>query len=275
MQWCYIYHWKSRGLSDQRTNSIKTSDYGNTPNLSYYGTKIRVEINGSCLKQDKAIFNHRTILNICIVYDITRNFNISSYPTLENCLFGAISLIKGAAIDHHKYFRNGIGINRYVFFSHASASGGTSRNVIIFGVDMSSSSNIDNRKKKDILILGKGPTQGFKHTLRAEKKYSINFIENRKTFYLRMHCNGAKSYLFVNNTEIHKFKAKDSEIVTNALCWGNISKDWPVDNMRKTGLNGYVYDFTVDYNAIAVDDILDIHRYSMKKNDIIQNVWVC
>ena len=135
-------------MSDERINSIKTSDYGNTPNLSYYGTKIRVELNGSCLKEDKAIFNHRTILNICIVYDISRNFNISSYPTLENCLFGAISLIKGAAIDHYKYFRNGIGINRHGFFSHASTSGGTSRNVIIFGVDMSSSSKIDNRKKK-------------------------------------------------------------------------------------------------------------------------------
>ena len=148
LQWCYIYYWKSRGLSDERINSIKTSDYGNTPNLSYYGTKIRVELNGSCLKQDKAIFDHRTILNICIVYDISRNFNISSYPTLENCLFGAISLIKGTAIDHYKYFRNGIGINRHGFFSHTSASGGTSRNVIIFGVDMSSSSKIDNRKKK-------------------------------------------------------------------------------------------------------------------------------
>ena len=86
---------------------------------------------------------------------------------------------------------------------------------------------------------------------------------------MSLHCNGAKSYLFVNSTEIQKFKAKDSEIVTNGLCWGNISKDWPVDNMRKTGLNGYVYDLTVAYNATAVDDILDIHRYSMKKKDVI------
>ena len=76
-------------------------------------------------------------------------------------------------------------------------------------------------------------------------------------------------YLFVNGTEIHKFKAKDSEIAVTPLFLGNISKDWIVDNMKKTGLNGYVYEFSVDYDAIAVDDILDIHNYLMKKNDMV------
>ena len=76
--------------------------------------------------------------------------------------------------------------------------------------------------------------------------------------------------MFVNGTEIHKFKAKDSEIVATPLCLGNISKDWSVDNMKKTGLNEYVYDFSVDYDAIVVDDILDIHNYLMKKNDIVK-----
>ena len=63
---------------------------------------------------------------------------------------------------------------------------------------------------------------------------------------------------------------KDSEIVATPLCLGNISKDWPVDKMKKTRLNGYVYDFSVDYDAIAVDDILDIHKDLMKKNNIVQ-----
>ena len=53
------------------------------------------------------------------------------------------------------------------------------------------------------------------------------------------------------------------------ICLGNISKDWPVDNMKKTGFTGYVYDFSADYNAIAVDDIKDIHKYLMVKNDIV------
>ena len=68
--------------------------------------------------------------------------------------------------------------------------------------------------------------------------------------------------------QIHKFKAKGSEIVATPLCLGNISKEFSVDNMKKTGLNGYVYDFSVDYHAIAVDDILDIHKYLMEKNSI-------
>ena len=81
-----------------------------------------------------------------------------------------------------------------------------------------------------------------------------------------MHYNGPSSYLSFNGTEIYKFKAKDSEIVTTSLCLGNISKDFSVHNMKKTGLNGYVYDFSVDYDAI--DGILDIHKYLMKKNGI-------
>ena len=98
--------------------------------------------------------------------------------------------------------------------------------------------------------------------------YSINFTVTKKKFCLSLHYNGANSYLFVNGTEIIKFKAKDSEIVATPLCLGNISKDWSVDNVKKTGLNGHVYDFSVDY-AIAADDILDIHNYFMKKNDTV------
>ena len=129
------------------------------------------------------------------------------------------------------------------------------------------SSTIDN-KKKEIIVLRKGPTQGLEHTLTAEKMYSINFTEKMKKFCLNLHYNGANSYLFVDDTEIYKFKAKVSEIVVNPLCLGSISKDWLIDNMKMTGLNGYVYDFSVDYDPIAVDDIKDIHKYLMQKNNI-------
>ena len=80
-----------------------------------------------------------------------------------------------------------------------------------------------------------------------------------------MHYNGRNSYLFVNGTEIIKFKAKGFEIVASPLCLGNISKDWSTDNMKKTGFTRYVYDFSADYNAIAIDYIKDIHKYLMKK----------
>ena len=75
--------------------------------------------------------------------------------------------------------------------------------------------------------------------------------------------------MFANGTEIYKFRAKDSEIVARPLCLGNISKDWSIDNMKKTGFNGYIYDFSVDYGATDVDDIVDIHKYLMKKNNIV------
>ena len=87
--------------------------------------------------------------------------------------------------------------------------------------------------KKDISYLGKGPTQGLEHALTAEKMYSINFTETRNKFCLSLHYNGANSYLSVNGTEIHKFKAKVSEIVATPLCLGNILKNWSADNMKK------------------------------------------
>ena len=139
----------------------------------------------------------------------------------------------------------------------------------MFGADLSSSSHA-NDKKNNILALGKDFIQGINGTaIYPEKLYSINFTENNRKFCLSMHYNGANSYLFVSGTEIHKFKVKDSEIVARPLCLGNISKDFSVGNIKKTGLNGYVYDFSVDYDAIAVEDILDIHKYLMEKNGIV------
>ena len=125
-------------------------------------------------------------------------------------------------------------------------------------------------KKKDTIVLGEDPTHGLDGTtLTAEKKYLINFTKNNKKFCLRLYYNEVNSYLFVNGTKIHKFKAKDSEIVATSLCFGNISKDFPIDNIKKTGLNGYVYDFSLDYDAIAADDILDIHNYLITKYDVM------
>ena len=99
--------------------------------------------------------------------------------------------------------------------------------------------------------------------------YSINFTVTKNKFCLSLHYNGANSYLFVNDTEIYKFKAKDSEIVATPLCLGNISKNCSTDNMKRTGFNGYVYEFSVDYDATDADDIKYIHKYLMKKNNIV------
>ena len=160
-----------------------------------------------------------------------------------------------------------MGVDSQRFYNHPS--GGIGRNVIIFGVDMSSSNNIAN-KKQNILILGKDTIQGLsEHLLSAEKMYSINFSKTNTKFCLSLHYNGANSYLFVNGIEIHKFTAKDSEINPYNLCLGNISKKFSASNTKKTGFNGYICDFSVDYNPISTDSIKDIHKYLMKKNGIV------
>ena len=118
------------------------------------------------MKQDKVTFNHGKTVNIYIVYDISKSINISDYPTLENCLFGAVSLSKNADIDRYRYSGYGIGFDRHRHFSFLGI--GLGRNVINFGVDMSLSWKTDNRKK-DILTLGKGPTQELDHTQECRK----------------------------------------------------------------------------------------------------------
>ena len=101
--------------------------------------------------------------------------------------------------------------------------------------------------------------------MNCRKMYLVNFSDHRKKCCMSLHYNGANSYLFVNSTEIIKFKAKDSNIIATPLCLGNISKDWSVDNMKDAGLNGYVYDFSVDYDANSVDDIKDIISIGWRK----------
>ena len=126
------------------------------PSVDYVGTKARVKFNGDYLKEDEISFDHGKIVNIYIVYEMEWSVDISSYPTLENCLFGAVKLTKHVNVDLYKYFGCGIGFDRKGFFFSIGDEVG--KNVIIFGVDMSLSPHIDN-KKKYILILGKGPTQ--------------------------------------------------------------------------------------------------------------------
>ena len=171
---------KSKGLSNERIKTPSTSRNFLNPLLDNINTKIRVKVSGSCLKQDKATRNHGKIVNIHIVYEISKNDNINSYPTLENCLLGAVSLTKHVDIDQYKYSGYGIGFERKGEFSFGC--NGFGRNAIIFGADISSSVHANN-KTKNILVLGKDFAQGLDNTIiYAEKLYSINFTENNKKF---------------------------------------------------------------------------------------------
>ena len=256
----YISSWKSKGLSDKTITPYPTSDNSLTPLIDHYGSKGRLKFNKGCLKQPSKIrydYGHR--VNVYILYELGASGSSNNDPTQKSCLT--------KKIEKYGYSGYGIRFDRRSNFSFPG--GGFGQNVLIFGVDMSSSAHIDN-KKKDILVLGKGPTQGLEHTLTAEKMYSINFTVTNKKFCLSFHYNEANSYLFVNGTEIYKFKAKDSEIVVGPIFPVNISKDWSIDNMKNTGFNRYVYDFSVNYYPIPVDNIEDIHKCLMKINNIVR-----
>ena len=149
----YVSSWKSKGLSAESIKPPNTSDNSLTPVLSYYGTKTRVKFTASCLQQPKLSYTHGTIVNIYIVYELSASSSHNNDSTLENCLFGAVTLTKNYHIDNNRYSGYGIGFDRKSSFSFPR--GGFGQNVIIFGVDMSFSAHIDN-KKKHILILGKG-----------------------------------------------------------------------------------------------------------------------
>ena len=191
----YISSWISKGLPDETIMPPVTSDNSLTLSIDV-GNKIRIKLTGSCLKQPKTQHTHGTIVNIYVVYELGASGSNNSNPTLKHCLFRAVTLTKNADIGKYGYSGYGFG-----------------QNVLIFGTDMSSSVHINN-KEKDILVLGKGPTQGLEHTLTAEKMYSINFTVTKKKFCLSLYYNGANSYLFINGKEIYEFKAKDSEIVS-------------------------------------------------------------
>ena len=134
---------------------------------------------------------------------------------------------------------------------------------------MSSSVHVDN-KGKYILIVGEGPTQGLDDTtLTAEAKYSINFSRLQRKFCFFLHYNGRNSFLFVNATKIYQFKAHDCEIKKYPLGLGNVSKDFTSINMKKKeGLNGYAFEFSVDFNIIDTSNIIHIHKYLITKHDI-------
>ena len=127
-------------------DSIKTNDYLLNPYIYIYNmNKMRIKFVGSFLNRFPQSILHGEIVNIYIVYEINNYYNYSNYPTLENCLFGSVRLTKNADIDKYGYFGYEIGFDRKGLFSHPS--GGTGKNIQIFGVDMSSSTKIDNRKK--------------------------------------------------------------------------------------------------------------------------------
>ena len=191
----YVSSWKSKGLSAESVKPPTTSDNILTPVVNYYGTKTRVKFTGSCLKQPKISYTHGKIVNIYIAYELGGSSSQNDDPTLKHCLFGADTWTKNADIDKYGYSGYGIGFDRKSGFSFPGGVG-FGQNVIIFGVDMSSSAHIDNKKKHF------NSWKRIRTYTNCRKMSSIKFTVTEKKFCLSLHYNGVNSYFFVNGTEI-------------------------------------------------------------------------
>ena len=243
--------------------NITKSDSNFAPTFVDHYLLPDINFNGHSLINNISI--PKKVMNLCISYTLNpqlRNLNTDS--TLGNWLFGSVKLTKNADLDKYKYDGYDIGFDPPSEFSFTDGSFGKSVN--IFGADMSSSVHIDN-KGKDILRLREGPTQGLDDiTLTVEAKYLINFTQSGKGFVLSLHYNGSNSFLFVNATKIYQFKAKDFEIKDYELCLGNISNNFKINNLKKKNrIERGCKIFSVDFNPIDTKDIVDIHKYLMKR----------
>ena len=162
-----------------------------------------MNFNGDCLIKNNVSIPKK-VINLYISYKLGHQLrNLNTDFTLGNCLFASVKLTKNPDLDKNKYTGYGIGFDSRSEFLFTDRNYG--KNVIIFGADMSSSEHADN-KEKDILNLGEEQTQRFDDTT---------------------------LFLFVNATKVYQFKTKNLEIKDYALCLGNISKDFTINNLKK------------------------------------------
>ena len=263
--------WKSTGIDNYSTDSdmsVTANDFANVPMIINNG-RMNVKFKGGYYKQSKLIKpNNNNVINVYIVYKLDPISNPRDDTfTVQNALFGGIKLSKNTDTSKYKYEGYGICFDESGMFSMGNITDG--RNVLLFGVHENSAIH-SNNKANNIYVMVDGIVQGINNTtLYAEKTYATNFSAVNKKFVLNLHYNGDNSYLLVNGKEELKFKAKDDQIVKEILCLGNLSYDWTSLNATKTGLYGNVYDFAVDYTETSVGKIYNIHRYLMKKNDVV------
>ena len=262
-----ISKWKSKGLSNQYLNDLDTlgDEVLSKPVKLMH---VLFKGKGTLIQNDNDIIVGGPIVNIYIVSK-TSPETINSNFVFKNCLFGAIKIANTTNSDTDKWQYSGYSIGYDLTGSFTHPDGRDGKNVIIFGADLGYFRHATN-KTQPVLVLGHGLIEKINDTtIYAEKMYSPNFTVDNKIFCLSLHYNGDNSYLFVNGKEVTKFKAKNSELIKYSMCLGGLSKDYNKNSRKDTGLYGNIYDFSVDYSSITNDEILDIHKYLMKKNSTV------
>ena len=272
-----ILKWKRRNIYDPLNKNVLNSVQNIkliSPNIKNDGKGLHVFFSGSYFQQDIITIPNNVISIYCVYeldpIDLSRNNEF----TIQNALFSAIEITKNANTPKYKYKGYGFCFDESESFSHVRKEDNfnhttSTRNVIIFGVDMSFSKHTNN-KANNIYVTGKDYiTKINDTTIYAEKMFYRDFTETGKKFILSLHYNGGNSYLFVNGREELKFKTKTDQIINKILCLGNLSPYWTKDQSTKTSLYGNIYQFVVDYKAIVgTTTIYDMHRYLMTKHNI-------
>ena len=243
--------------------------------------RIYVYLEGSHFQQNNVLTSNNdhvinsNVINIYCVYklDPIASSRDDTF-TIQNALFGAMQITKNTDTSKYNYKRYGICFAEGGTFGHTIAEGGfahttNARNALIFGVDMSFIIHATNRANH-IYFMGTEFVQGINDTtIYAEKKFYRNFTDPGKKFVLSLHYNGNNSYLFVNGRQELKFKCKTDQLVKEKLCIGNLSDQWTTSESEKTGVDGKIYDFVMDYEQIVgATKILDMDKYLMTKHNI-------
>ena len=272
-----ILQWKPKDIYDNSNKNVLNS-VQNTKNVSHdvknINGQLYVSFNGNYFQQD-LITIPNNVINIYVVYKLDPiSSTINTDYTIQNALFGAMKITKNTDSSKNNYKAYGLCFDEGGEFGHTVKQGNFNRtanakNVIIFGVDTSSSVHATNRAN-NIYVMGKDFIQGINGTtVYAEKLFHNIFTEFGVKFILSLHYNGDNSYLFANGRQELKFKAKDDQIINEKLCLGNLSSEWTKSESEKTGLYGNIYDFIGDYKPIVVvDPIYDMHKYLMIKHSI-------
>ena len=172
----YVLSWQSKGLSIESIKPPTTTNNSLTPELNYYGTKTNIKFTRSCLKQSSHIFKRKKVVNIYIAYELTASSSHDSDSTLKNCLFSRVTLTKNADIEMYKHSGYGIGFDKRSRFLFPS--GGFGQNVLMFGADMSTSIDIDNKKRH--INTWKRTNARIRKCFNCRKMYSINFAVTKK-----------------------------------------------------------------------------------------------
>ena len=271
--------WKSTGIENLTRNSDMEAvgDSGNDfPDIKVDG-RMYFYLSGNHFQQNKVIIqNNNNVINIYCVYELQPISSLRGTSfTIQNALFGAMQITKDPTNNSKNNYKGcSLCFDERSNFSHTITQDGRQRtsnckNVLILGTDMSSSIHATNRANR-IYCFGEELTQGINDTtIYAEKNYYRNFTEHGEKFVLSLHYNGDDSYLFVNDRQELRFKAKNDKLVKEKLCIGNLSDQWTASESEKTGLHGNIYDFAVDYEAIiGVGSIYDMYRFLMTKHNV-------